>query len=187
MAPRARRYYEAFLDGNWLCIIMEFAQAGDLSHYIKKGKERNSPFPEEVVWSFFIQILRVRSPLPAPTHTLPYPAQLHLRSEICARTCTRTSSSRDNVHHGAKPPDFRVRAGCVTQQRNRVSAARALVQPTHAVGAASHKLDRSVTSQRARPTGRGPHALEAHCVPRQRHRAHTACAPAYPARAPWMA
>ena len=100
-----RRYYEAFLDGNWLCIIMEFAQAGDLSHYIKKGKERNSPFPEEVVWSFFIQILRVRSPLPAPTQTLPDSANFPLRSAAFVCTCTPTSSSNNNVHHRAKPPD----------------------------------------------------------------------------------
>ena len=53
------RYFEAFLDGNWLCIIMEYAQSGDLAHYIKKGKERRTPFPEEVVWSFFIQTLKV--------------------------------------------------------------------------------------------------------------------------------
>jgi NIMA (never in mitosis gene a)-related kinase len=57
--PNIIRYYEAFLDGNWLCIIMEYAQCGDLSHYIKKGKERKTPFPEEIVWSFFIQIARV--------------------------------------------------------------------------------------------------------------------------------
>jgi NIMA (never in mitosis gene a)-related kinase 1/4/5 len=58
--PNIVRYFEAFLDGNWLCIIMEYAQCGDLSHYIRKGKERNVPFPEDVVWSFFIQIMRVR-------------------------------------------------------------------------------------------------------------------------------
>jgi NIMA (never in mitosis gene a)-related kinase 1/4/5 len=57
--PNIIRYYEAFLDGNWLCIIMEYAQCGDLSHYIKKGKERKTPFPEEIVWAFFIQIARV--------------------------------------------------------------------------------------------------------------------------------
>jgi serine/threonine protein kinase len=58
--PNIIRYYETFLDGNWLCIIMEYAQCGDLSHYIKKGKEREAHFPEEVIWQFIIQIMRVR-------------------------------------------------------------------------------------------------------------------------------
>jgi serine/threonine protein kinase len=57
--PNIIRYYETFLDGNWLCIIMEYAMCGDLSHYIKKGKEKNTHFPEEVVWRFIIQIMRV--------------------------------------------------------------------------------------------------------------------------------
>lgn len=58
--PNIVRYYETFLDGNWLVIVMEFAQCGDLSHYIKKGKERQTAFPEDIVWNFFIQIMRVR-------------------------------------------------------------------------------------------------------------------------------
>lgn len=37
--PNVVRYHEAFLDGNWLCIIMEYASNGDLGSYIKKGKE----------------------------------------------------------------------------------------------------------------------------------------------------
>ena len=57
--PNIVRYYETFLDGNWLCIIMEYAQCGDLSHYIKKGKERRAHFPEEIIWQFIIQIMRV--------------------------------------------------------------------------------------------------------------------------------
>lgn len=56
--PNIVRYYETFLDGNWLVIVMEYAQCGDLSHFIKKGKERQKPFPEEIVWNFFIQIIR---------------------------------------------------------------------------------------------------------------------------------
>jgi serine/threonine protein kinase len=59
--PNIVRYYETFLDGNWLCIIMEYAQCGDLSHYIKKGRERKAHFPEEIIWQFIIQIMRVCS------------------------------------------------------------------------------------------------------------------------------
>ena len=39
---------------------MEYAQSGDLAHYIRKGKDRNVNFPEEIVWSFFLQLVRVR-------------------------------------------------------------------------------------------------------------------------------
>ena len=33
------RYHEAFLDGNYLCIVMEFAPNGDLGRFINKGRE----------------------------------------------------------------------------------------------------------------------------------------------------
>ncbi len=35
------RYHEAFLDGNYLCIVMEFAPNGDLSRFVRKGQEFN--------------------------------------------------------------------------------------------------------------------------------------------------
>ena len=52
--PYQIRYNEAFLDGNWLCIIMEYASNGDLGSYIKKGKELGKAFPEDIIWKFFI-------------------------------------------------------------------------------------------------------------------------------------
>jgi serine/threonine protein kinase len=33
------RYHEAFVDGNHLCIVMEFAPNGDLARFIRKGQE----------------------------------------------------------------------------------------------------------------------------------------------------
>lgn len=33
------RYHEAFVDGNHLCIVMEFAPNGDLGRFIRKGQE----------------------------------------------------------------------------------------------------------------------------------------------------
>jgi hypothetical protein len=41
---------------------MEYATAGDLAHYIKKGREYKKLLPEEVVWSYFIQVMRARDP-----------------------------------------------------------------------------------------------------------------------------
>ena len=49
-------YNEAFVDGNFLCIVMEYATRGDISGYIKKGKELKKAFPEDIVWKFFIQM-----------------------------------------------------------------------------------------------------------------------------------
>lgn len=34
------RYHEAFLDGNYLCIVMSFAPSGDLALWISRAKER---------------------------------------------------------------------------------------------------------------------------------------------------
>lgn len=51
------RYYESFLDGNWLCIIMEYADSGDLSYYIKKAASVRHSFPETIIWDYFTQIL----------------------------------------------------------------------------------------------------------------------------------
>ncbi len=49
-------YHEAFIDGNRLCIIMEYASHGDLARCIHKRKQARRPFPEETIWSYFIQV-----------------------------------------------------------------------------------------------------------------------------------
>ncbi|KAL3134399.1 hypothetical protein ABBQ38_006461 [Trebouxia sp. C0009 RCD-2024] len=50
------RYHEAFLDGNLLCIVMEYAQYGDLGRLIKKAIELKKAFPEKIIWKYFMQI-----------------------------------------------------------------------------------------------------------------------------------
>ncbi len=55
------------MDGNWLCVVMEYAPYGDLSRFIKKGAELRRLFPEEIIWKFFLQVLlgvAVRTLLP---------------------------------------------------------------------------------------------------------------------------
>jgi serine/threonine protein kinase len=42
------RYHEAFVDGNYLCIVMEFAPNGDLGRFIRKGQE----FKKVNFWKF---------------------------------------------------------------------------------------------------------------------------------------
>lgn len=56
--PNVIAYNEAFLDGNRLCIIMEYAPDGDLSKVIKKWQMMKRPMPEDLIWKLFIQVAR---------------------------------------------------------------------------------------------------------------------------------
>ncbi|GLI64257.1 hypothetical protein VaNZ11_007459 [Volvox africanus] len=55
--PNVISYNEAFLDGNRLCIIMEYAADGDLAKVIKKQQQMRRPLPEDVIWRYFIQVV----------------------------------------------------------------------------------------------------------------------------------
>ncbi|KXZ50225.1 hypothetical protein GPECTOR_17g862 [Gonium pectorale] len=52
------RYHEAFLMGNKLCTVMEYAPFGDLRYYISKGAKVKSPFPEEAIWRILLQLCK---------------------------------------------------------------------------------------------------------------------------------
>mmetsp|Transcript_909 Transcript_909/g.1359 ORF Transcript_909/g.1359 Transcript_909/m.1359 type:complete len:516 (+) Transcript_909:145-1692(+) len=56
--PNVIGYNEAFLNGNKLCVIMEYAPYGDLRYYIAKGLRTKVFFPEEAVWRLFLQLAR---------------------------------------------------------------------------------------------------------------------------------
>eukprot|EP00873_Tetraselmis_striata_P008940 jgi/Tetstr1/429204/TSEL_019156.t1 len=56
--PNIVSYNEAFLDGNRLCIVMEYAPNGDMSRIIKKQATARKPFEEMQIWKYFIQIAR---------------------------------------------------------------------------------------------------------------------------------
>lgn len=56
--PNIVEYNEAFLDGNRLCIVMEYASEGDFSGVIKKQQAQRRPFEEQEIWNYFIQIAR---------------------------------------------------------------------------------------------------------------------------------
>ncbi|KXZ44006.1 hypothetical protein GPECTOR_75g730 [Gonium pectorale] len=55
--PNVISYNEAFLDGNRLCIIMEYAADGDLARVIKKQQQMKRPLPEDLIWRYFIQVV----------------------------------------------------------------------------------------------------------------------------------
>jgi len=54
--PNVVSYNEAFLDGNRICIIMDYAPDGDLSRIIKKHLAARTPMPNDLAWKLFIQI-----------------------------------------------------------------------------------------------------------------------------------
>ena len=53
-------YKDAFLDDteNVLCIVMEYAEKGDLAGIIEKHKRNRQSIPESKVWSYLIQMTR---------------------------------------------------------------------------------------------------------------------------------
>jgi len=55
--PNIIAYKEAFIYENSLCIVMEYADGGDLSSLIEKLKKEGSYMKEADIWSYFVQIL----------------------------------------------------------------------------------------------------------------------------------
>mmetsp|Transcript_41658 Transcript_41658/g.79602 ORF Transcript_41658/g.79602 Transcript_41658/m.79602 type:complete len:516 (+) Transcript_41658:462-2009(+) len=49
-------YHEAFVDGNRLCIVMEYAPHGDLARAIRKRAAQQKYFSEDQIWNYLIQI-----------------------------------------------------------------------------------------------------------------------------------
>ena len=49
--------HEIFMDRGNICIVMDYAEKGDLRQYIKKYKNNNMKISERRIWHFLIQIL----------------------------------------------------------------------------------------------------------------------------------
>jgi NIMA (never in mitosis gene a)-related kinase len=58
--PNVIAYKEAFIDEgtSTLCIVMEYADSGDLLNLIDKHKRDSSRFTEKEIWDYLIQLLR---------------------------------------------------------------------------------------------------------------------------------
>ena len=50
------RYYDSFEDNNYLNIVMEYCDGGDLSQFIEKNKEKNKLLDEDIIWTIFLKI-----------------------------------------------------------------------------------------------------------------------------------
>ncbi|CAB3399705.1 unnamed protein product [Caenorhabditis bovis] len=52
------RYYASFIDKNQLNIVLELAEAGDMSKMIRHFKKGGRLIPEKTIWKYFVQLAR---------------------------------------------------------------------------------------------------------------------------------
>ena len=50
------RYYDSFEENNYLNIVMEYCDGGDLSQFLEKNKETKKLLEENMIWNIFLKI-----------------------------------------------------------------------------------------------------------------------------------
>lgn len=61
--PHIIRYYTSFVEEGNVCIVMEYAEGGDLQRLLRDHKERNKRFSERKVWRFAFELASALSHL----------------------------------------------------------------------------------------------------------------------------
>lgn len=56
--PNLIQYIESFIHKDKLCIIMEYADGGDLSKVVQKHKDSKEYIKENIIWGYFIQLFQ---------------------------------------------------------------------------------------------------------------------------------
>lgn len=54
--PFVIQYHESFVDDSYLCIVMDYAEGGDLAARIRSVKEQKSFFNESQIWKWIGQL-----------------------------------------------------------------------------------------------------------------------------------
>ena len=56
--PHIIKYYHNFTQGDYLYIVVEYAENGDMKDFINEHKISGKQIPEERLWNIFIQCIK---------------------------------------------------------------------------------------------------------------------------------
>eukprot|EP00899_Mesostigma_viride_P006794 jgi/Mesvir1/16115/Mv08400-RA.2 len=91
--PHVIRYYESFVEGHNLYIVMELVEGVSLLDYITSLSEKRQRMPEKLVWTIFIQIMLALN-------------YIHNEKKIVHRDLTPSNIMLQHNHRRVKIADF---------------------------------------------------------------------------------